>query len=455
MNAAFLALMSTILNEAAKEESRKTQTEKGGFYSPTIEAWIFEEPLETKYEESDFGSIRNYIDEMLCNQNGRTGCISIDGYPDFYKPRIWDINEYQIYNKTSSSLKAVIKFWKKQHFMDAIVRRLLRVEYALHVYEAIRKNPKLLVRFMKMSLLDDKWNQKLQFDYWNESFRKALYIPHKKTSEFFPWQIEIVPYIRKNLIECMELMGVSFYDWIYDRTSAFTYLRYSGDYSLQFLPMKGFVRMYDVIYKRFKEALKMLTPSKLVFPDVEYVKQQLTDLKYEPNEPDVRQWCVVRPTSMHRDIWNSLLRINTFHPIMTLDYMWACTNEIGYIVEHRNEHYPFTTNGNQPLRPVMLEMIKEELDNSLCLLRDYQFLETHSANEFGNALTWKWYLFFVNVEMDPRHVVSSQYYKNIPEEKKRIIEYTKNINYHMFDDLEFQMKKIGSIIRGEHKEEDY
>ena len=281
MNAAILGLMS-IINEAAKEESRKNGTDEKAFYTASVEKWIFEEPLRTKYAESNFGSVMNYISENLSNQNGRCGGISIEGYPDFYKPRIWDIMDYQSSDRKSMIYKEPIKFWKKQHFMDAILRRLMRVEYALRIHEKVRKDPKSLYRFMQMEMSDERWTDNILFDHWTDTFRNSLHMHYKKQTEFFPWQAEIIPYIRKNLIECMELMGVSFYDWVYDGMTAVRGFTYHGNYTLQFIPMKGFVRMYKGVVMGYENALRTLRPSRLtIVPDKEYVERELEAFAYE------------------------------------------------------------------------------------------------------------------------------------------------------------------------------
>mgnify|MGYP007047903803 FL=1 len=457
MNAAILGLMF-IINEAAKE-SKRAGTDEEAFYSPSVEKWIFEEPLRTKYAESDFGSTMNYISENLSNQNGRCGMISIDGYPDFYKPRIWDIMDCHSSDWQSKAFKEPIKFWKKQHFMDAILRRLMRVEYTLRIHEKIHKDPKALYRFMRMDMTDEHWSDNILFDNWEDSFRNALHMKYKKQTEFFPWQAEFIPYIRKNLVECMELMGVSFYDWIYDGMSALRGFRYYGDYSLQLIPMIGLSRMYKAVVTSYENAIHTLRPTKLtIIPDKEYVNQELEKFAYDPHDPDVREWCLTRPLNMHRDTWNMLRNINTFHPLMTIDYMWACVNEIGYVCEHRNEQYPFVTNLNKEFRPEMLRMLNEELQDCLKLLKDFQYLEQYTANQYGNTWTWEWNLFFVDTKFDARHVIAGQYYKQVPEHKRHLVNYDEDRNYFMFEDLEHQMKKVGRMIRnntGGLVEEDY
>ena len=95
MNAAILGLMS-IIYEAAKEESRKNGTDEKAFYTASVEKWIFEEPLRTKYAESNFGSVMNYISENLSNQNG----FRLKGIQIFISPESgisWTIN-HQIGN---------------------------------------------------------------------------------------------------------------------------------------------------------------------------------------------------------------------------------------------------------------------------------------------------------------------------------------------------------------------
>lgn len=453
MNAAMLGLMS-IIYEAAKEETRKTGTDEKAFYTPSVEKWIFEEPLRTKYAESNFGSVKNYISENLSNQNGRCGGITIEGYPDFYKPRIWDIIDYRSSDRKSTIYKEPIKFWKKQHFMDAILRRLMRVEYSLRIHEKVRKDPKALYKFMQMEMADKRWNDNTPFplDYWKESFRNSLHMDYKKKTEFFPWQAEIIPYIRKNLIECMELMGVSFYDWVYDGMSAVRGFTYYGNYAVQLIPMKGFVGMYKSVVIGYENALRTLRPSRLtIVPDKEYVERELEAFAYEPYEPDVREWCFARPLNMHRQTWNMLRNINTYHPLMTIDYMWACVNEIGYVCEHSNEHYPFMTNLNKEFRPEMLRMLNEELQDCLKLLKDFEYLDKFTPNQYGNTWTWKWNLFFVNTRLDARQVIAGEYYKQVPEHKRNLLKYDEDQNYYMFEDLEHQMRKIGGIIRGDKK----
>lgn len=460
MNAAILGVMS-IINEAAKE-SKRNGTDEKAFYLPSVENWIFEEPLRTKYAESDFGSTMNYISENLSNQRGRSGGVELDGYPDFYKPRIWDIQR----DKTPEQYKAYkepIKFWKKQHFMDAILRRLMRVEYALRIHEKVHRDPKSLYRFMKMELVDERWSDNTLFDYWDDSFRNSLHMKFKKQTEFFPWQAEFIPYIRKNLIECMELMGVSFYDWLYDGQTTVEGQSFYGDYADQLMLMQGLTKMYKAVVTNYESAFQTLRPSKLtILPDKEYVERELKSFAYEPQEPATREWCFLRPYNMHRQTWNQLRNINTYHPLMANDYMWACANEIGYVCEQSNDHYPFVTNLNKPFRPEMLRMLNEELQDSLKLLKDFAYLDQFTANQYGNQWTWKWNLFFVDPKFDARDVIAGQYYKEVPEHKRNLVKYYEDQNYFMFEDLEHQMKKIGRMIRntsnnitGRIREEDY
>ena len=454
-NDAIFGLMS-IINEASKEQSRKNRTDEKAFYTPSVEKWIFEEPMRTKYAESNFGSVTNYISENLSNQNGRCGGVSIEGYPDFYKPRIWDIMDCRSSDKKSMIYKEPIKFWKKQHFMDAILRRLMRVEYSLRIHEKVRKDPKALYKFMQMEVTDERWIDNNVSDYWKESFRNSLHMHYKKQTEFFPWQVEIIPYIRKNLIECMELMGVSFYDWVYDGITIVRGFTYHGDYSPRLTPMKGFVQMYKNVVIGYETALRILRPSKLtIVPDKEYVERELEAFAYEPYEPNVREWCFTRPLNMLRQTWDMLRNINTYHPLMTMDYMWACANEIGYVCVCSNEYYPFVTNLNKEFRPEMLRMLNEELQDCLELLKDFEYLNKFTPNQYGNPWTWKWNLFFVNTKFDVRHVIAGEYYKQVPKYKRHLIKYDEDQNYYMFEDLEHQMRKIGSVIRGDKKEEDY
>ena len=61
----------------------------------------------------------------------------------------------------------------------------------------------------------------------------------------------------------------------------------------------------------------------------------------------------------------------------------------------------------------------------------------------------------MNTRLDARQVIAGEYYKQVPEHKRNLLKYDEDQNYYMFEDLEHQMRKIGGIIRGDKKEEDY
>lgn len=382
--------------------------------------WIFESPIESN-KMGELVPILSYIEHNVSCYSYRAPSLSSDVYRWYFKPRIWNLKKEILNSPYSETYQKIKKVWKKFDIMDEILRRMLRVEYALRVYEIIYMEPKQMSHFIR------------HYEATPNTTDLRTYFHMAKTEEYrleFPYQIEIIPYIHKNLIECLELMGISYYDFKDYNWDTIVYKRHPSE--LMFL-------MIEQIYQKYIEGLEELKVSKKLSPDMEFIKHALLMMVQNDHKNSVHD-----ATELYWEWTIGLQNLNTLHPILLLDYMWSSVNEINSLAHRSTEDYPFVTNNCVSIYEWMLYSMRKEYSSAVDLLSNFKKLLQYWKTS-GNEITWDWSLCFHNPDFDNHGNLSREFFRYAPKEDKELsllLNYEPNFNFHIFDDLEKVLWKI-------------
>lgn len=286
---------------------------EANFRNSKFQKWIYSPDCAPRHPFIQ--NLQRYLSYVVkANGGERTLLVSIEGYPDFYSFRLYDIDtEYTITTSKYSSLKRSKKLFmktvKEYDIMTCICKRFLRIENAIYTYYHCIDEDEIFTKFATNM-------------YSSTYFDEMLHV--RQSENVYTFLPQILPYIRFNLIMIGEFMGISYYD-----LRKFIRSQKSIDTVEDELLM-----MFDMLYRQYTTCSKEITVYQSMGINNKMIRTFLKDQTHYTSNA---------MSSVSSDIIDTVKRLdetffsyNEIEPILLLDYLIGTYRTIALIPETKD-----------------------------------------------------------------------------------------------------------------------
>ena len=329
-------------------------------------------------------TMQEYLEQMIIVNGGQRSSpltYSLFGQPLSFSIRLYDIESllYDIDKPCNLTTKASKKFFNKAtknfKLVDALYKRLLRINNAVLAFYIADERNSMYADFAS-AIRNTHLNEYLKFDTHHS------YVDRSEYSAEMIWLPYILPYIKFNLIEALEIMGSSYYDHGYASPEK--------EYDNWLVRLR---EMFDDVVYHYEMILDEIKFKQIVPLSYEMIRKFLnTDYSL----PSVHFETI---TTMN-DLYSRFYKHNEIESILVLDYAMGIYQSIGYIMGNTN--MPDSHKG------AMLANLHDMVTSvEECIMR-YNDIDKYMLN--GNtSSTWSYDLAFISKY---RSAVTNEYLKS-------------------------------------------
>ena len=358
--------------EEGNEDMINLKTKLGDFYnaytiseicSPKVQQYILSPDVNDSVEYEDF-TMQDYLDSMIqvdggCRSSGLT--YHIWGNPISFSLRLYDIDK--IGNVSSKASKKFFnKATKKFKLVDALYKRLLRINNAVLAFYIADDRNSMYADFAS-AVRNTHLNEYLKFDIHHS------YVDHSDYSAEMIWLPYILPYIRFNLIEALEIMGSSYYDHEYTDPEK--------EYDNWLTPLR---EMFDDVVYHYEMICGEIKYKQIVPLSYDMIRKFLNT---DHSLPSVH----FETIAMMHDMYSRFYNHNEIESILVLDYAMGIYQSIGYIMSNADM--------SDYHKGAMLANLYDMVTSiEECIMR-YNDIDKYMLNDL-TTLTWSYNLAFIS-----------------------------------------------------------
>lgn len=286
---------------------------EANFRNSKFQKWIYSPDCAPRH--SFIQNLQRYLSYVVkANGGERTLLVSIEGYPDFYSFRLYDIDtEYTITTSRYSSLKRSKKLFmktvKEYDIMTCICKRFLRIENAIYAYYHCIDEDEIFTKFAT------NMSSSTYFD-------EMLHV--RQSENVYTFLPQILPYIRFNLIMIGEFMGISYYDL----------RKFIRSQKCVETVEDELLMMFDMLYRQYTTCSKEITVHQSMGINNKMIRTFLKDRTHYTSNA---------MSSVSSDIIDTVKRLDTtffsyneIEPILLLDYLIGTYRTIALIPETKD-----------------------------------------------------------------------------------------------------------------------
>lgn len=285
-------------------------------YKKSTQKWIYSP--DTWNKKFDFVIDRErYIREVVA-RGGKLNLSAPIRYDDSFMEEVLKMSLYDVGELNSpltwGSRRAQKKFKKcvlKYNMIEAIYRRLLKIQNVVLAFYHACDQHTLGVAFTTIN----RYHMAISLDDFLHVFYEPTSYKEKQVRGIYTWMPQIIPYIRFQLIDILELMGRSYYD--------FPCIQSENPFECWEDPL---TTLYNAVYSQFKIIQKAFNVCETV-----------------PLNPNIvltflREYISTATNISNAEVLfkykNTFYNHNAIETILLIDYLAGTIRSIGYIIDH-------------------------------------------------------------------------------------------------------------------------
>lgn len=331
--------------------------------SPKVQQYILSPDVSDSVRYEDL-TMQDYIERQIEVNGGRRTSpftMTIWGHQISFSLRLYDIDKIERVSSKPSK-KFFNKATKKFKLVDSIYKRLLRINNAVLAFYVLEDRCSIADEFTSF--------KSSHFEEYINFHNTHVYTARSKHC-FAPtiWIPQILPYIRFNLIEALELMGSSYYDHDYTRPD----MRCNTW-------IEPISRMFNDIVYHYETIRNHISYKELVPISYDMIR------KFLNTEIDI--------PSIHKDIdctlydfYERFYNHNEIESILILDYAMGIYQSIGYVFNSSD-----ISDDNKGLMLSNLHDMVTAVEESI---KQYDDIDPYMLNDISH-LTWSYNLIFIS-----------------------------------------------------------
>ena len=431
-NDMFIKLMSNIKKPKNNFEDRPsyrdatnyvtryfTDDELKQLRSKDIVNWVFSD--DTWYSKRNYLTREGYISDVVDRGGARNLSNGILYEPDtneVLSMRLFDIGDCNspITWGSRRAQKTFKKWVKEYNLIEAIYRRFLKIQYVVLAFYKACDQHYLGVAFCT----NNRFHMAVSLDDYLKVYYEPTTYKEKHVIGIYTWLPQIIPYIRFQIIDILELMGASYYDIpCVSQTASFN--RWEDP----------ILSLFNIAYTQFIVIKKAFNQYETVPIRAMMIRDFLTT-KYTPilgHDAELDSLFYFKNLFYHHNMMESIL---------LMDYMAGTIRSFEYLLDHPEV-------GDESEIRCQLITLNDLFQAIKTTIGYYEEIDQYILNQPGE-ITWHRVLVYCNKY---RYISMKEYLKDRPGLfKKRVVNphelYQNPATYWstLFKDFEYRIKDV-------------
>lgn len=339
-----------------------TTEQLGTLYKKSTQKWIYSP--DTWNKKFDFVIDRERYIRAVVERGGKLNLSTSTRYDDSFMEEVLKMSLYDVGEMNSpltwGSRRAQKKFKKcalKYNMIEAIYRRFLKIQNVVLAFYHACDQHTLGIAFTTIN----RYHMAISLDDFLHVFYEPNSYKEKQVRGIYTWMPQIIPYIRFQLIDILELMGRSYYD--------FPCIQSEKPFGCWEEPL---ITLYNEVYSQFKVIQKAFNVCETVPLNPNIVLTFLRE--YISTATNISN------TEVLFKYKNTFYNHNAIETILLIDYLAGTIRSIGYIIDH-----PDVLDDAE--RNCTLVALGDLYDAIVCAVSMYEEIDPYILNEPG-SITW-------------------------------------------------------------------
>lgn len=407
-----------------KESSRHaysyfTEDELKQLRSKEVINWVYSD--DTWYSKRNYLTRESYISDVVDRGGARNLSNGILYEPDtneVLSMRLFDIGDCNspITWGSKRAQKTFKKWVKEYNLIEAIYRRFLKIQYVVLAFYKACDQHYLGVAFSTIN----RFHMAITLDDYLKVYYEPTTYKEKHAVGIYSWLPQIIPYIRFQIIDILELMGASYYDIpCVSQTESFN--RWEDP----------ILSLFNIAYTQFIIIAKAFNQYETI-PFCSMMIRDFLTTKYTPvlgHDAELDSLFYFKNLFYHHNMMESIL---------LMDYMAGTIRSFEYLLDHPEV-------GDESEIRCQLIALNDLFQAIKTTIGCYEEIDQYILNQPGE-ITWHRVLVYCNKY---RYVTMKEYLKDRPGLfKKRVVNphglYQNPATYwsSLFSDFEYRLKDI-------------
>lgn len=394
---------------------------EANFRNSKFQKWIYSPDCAPRYL-SFIKNLQGYLSYVVTANGGkRTLPVYVEGYPDFYSFRLYDIDtEYTITTSRYSSLKRSRKLFmktvKEYDIMTCICKRFLRIENAIYAYYHCIDEDEIFTKFAtNMSSIT----------YFDEMLH--VQPPENENVYVYTFLPQILPYIRFNLIMIGEFMGISYYDLR-------KFIRSQNIDTVE----DELLMMFDMLYKQYTTCTKEITVHQSMSINTKMIRSFLKDRTHYTSDT---MSSVADIIDIVKRLDTTFFSYNEIEPILLLDYLIGTYRTISLITNTADTTDDRSRADTAYRLLDQFQAIRESINN-------HELLKPYMLNA-PLKFTWSYDLVFcssMRSNATREYLSEGPFFKGPSKNPDRLLTHPDNYWTYLFNELEGTIRDAVDIL---------
>lgn len=277
--------------------------------------WVYSD--DTWYTKRNYLTRESYISDVVDRGGARNLSNGILYEPDINEVlsmRLFDIRDCNspITCGSKRAQKTFKKWVKEYNLIESIYRRFLKIQYAVLAFYTACDQQHLGVAFSTIN----RYHMNVSLDDYLKVYYEPTTYKEKNVVGIYSWLPQIIPYIRFQIIDILELMGASYYDIpCVSQTASFN--RWEDP----------ILSMFNIVYNQFITITKVFNQYETIPFRAMIIRDFLTT-KYTPilgHDAEIGSLFHFKNLFFHHNMMESIL---------LMDYMAGTIRSVEYLLEH-------------------------------------------------------------------------------------------------------------------------